>query len=481
MQKTLIVSDELSDLESSEFQAISFATYLRDYPKKGEPKTRVINLCDAGTYLSQGYYCSLLAEARQHQVMPSVKVINALRQKQGGAKQRLNITHLNLGEKADTPFYCFFGTASDAQFNKLANLVFRTYSAPVLLVTVLTENKQQFAQVERVSIPSLTEALKQQFYAELNRFTQTIWKTQMEHRKMRWELAILVNPAEDNPPSDNKALERFVKAARQLSINAQLVTKDELTDLSHFDALFIRETTAIDHHTYELAVQAEDAGLVVMDDSQSILRACNKAFLHDAFSYQKVPTPHTRILHEYNEQTLTDLEAEFGLPLVLKMPEGSFSRGVYKVKTIDELRDRLNELFQFSALVLVQEFMFTDYDWRIGILNGRPLYACRYKMARNHWQIYNHGAKTGTSGGFDTLPTFEVPKSVLDAALKAARIVGNGLYGVDIKVKNSKPYVLEVNDNPSIDHGVEDVYLGKELYMQIMAEFQQRLEARGRS
>ena len=41
-------------------------------------------------------------------------------------------------------------------------------------------------------------------------------------------------------------------------------------------------------------------------------------------------------------------------------------------------------------------------------------------------------------------------------------------------------YVIEVNDNPSIEAKVEDLYLGKELYMIIMQEFVNRLEARGR-
>ena len=116
----------------------------------------------------------------------------------------------------------------------------------------------------------------------------------------------------------------------------------------------------------------------------------------------------------------------------------------------------------------------------MGILNGRALYACRYYMARNHWQIYNHDSKRFFSGGFDTLPTFELPMNVLNAALKAASVVGNGLYGIDIKESVGHAYVLEVNDNPSIDHGVEDSYLGEELYMQIMSEFLRRLELRGR-
>ncbi|TCS40441.1 RimK family protein [Reinekea marinisedimentorum] len=483
MYKTLIVSDELSDLESIDFQAISFKSYLTDYPKKSEPKTRVINLCDTANYLSQGYYCSLLAEARQHQVMPSLKVVNALRTKDRDTKPRVDISHLCAKVGASVlaePQLVMFGMCQLPELAKISGFVFNKYQAPLLRLSFSVKASRTFALVERVAISSLSEEEKAHFKVAIERFTQSTWRSS-KGRKMRWDLAILVNPSEPSPPSNSIALNRFVKAARKFSINATLVTKDELTDLSHFDALFIRETTAIDHHTYELAIKAENEGLVVIDDPQSILRCCNKAFLHDAFSYQKVPSPNTRILHEYNEDTLDELEREFGFPMVLKMPEGSFSRGVYKAKNRDELHDRLTELFQFTALVLVQEYMFTEFDWRIGVLNGRPLYACRYKMARGHWQIYNHDAsKRNFSGGWDTLPTFEVPKYILDAALKACRIIGDGLYGVDIKSVNGKPYVIEVNDNPSLESGVEDAYLGKELYMQIMAEFQQRLEARGR-
>jgi len=183
---------------------------------------------------------------------------------------------------------------------------------------------------------------------------------------------------------------------------------------------------------------------------------------------------------DQSSETLEQLEAAFTYPLVLKMPEGSFSKGVYKVTNRAELEAKLTELFEFSALVLAQEYMYTEYDWRVGVLNGRAIYACRYLMARNHWQIYNHDAKRFFSGGFETLPTFELPKAVLDAGLKACKTVGKGLYGVDVKEYQGRAYVLEVNDNPSIDHKVEDGYLGDELYMIIMDEFKQRLEARGR-
>jgi glutathione synthase/RimK-type ligase-like ATP-grasp enzyme len=293
-------------------------------------------------------------------------------------------------------------------------------------------------------------------------------------------MAILVNPEEAVPPSNEAALNRFIRAGKKLGIRAQTYSAATLPDLEHFDALFLRETTAIDHFSYRIAQEAEDRGLVVIDDPTSILRCCNKVYLHDAFNYSGVSSLRTLIISNTSKETQHQLQEELGLPFVLKMPEGSFSSGVFRIESMAEFERVATELFAGSALLLAQEYLYTPYDWRIGVLNGRALFACRYYMARNHWQIYNHGKKRNFSGGFDALPTFEVPGYVLKMALKAAAVVGNGLYGVDLKAHEKRAYVLEVNDNPSLEHGVEDAYLGEELYMQIMSEFLRRLELRGR-
>ncbi|WP_277619302.1 hypothetical protein [Legionella norrlandica] len=59
--------------------------------------------------------------------------------------------------------------------------------------------------------------------------------------------------------------------------------------------------------------------------------------------------------------------------------------------------------------------------------------------------------------------------------MKSTRLIGDGLYGVDIKSHGNKYYVIEVNDNPNIDHGLEDKILGHNLYQQIMSVFLQRI------
>lgn len=489
MFKTIVVVDEQhSGLEEANLTVITFDQYLADYPKLNEPKTRIINLCDTEQYLSRGYYCSLLAEARQHKVLPSVSTINDMRELEnqgvGGLALRIPpelLAVLRPGEPVE--FLAFFGWVADSTWQKLIRQAFEKFPAPILRFRISLDNGGINLQIQRVGFGHLNTDEQQLFNARLQNFTEKVWRTPTSQKRHRWDMAILVNPDEPNPPSDKDAIRKFIKAAAKVGIHAETVTAQQLTGhVAEYDALFVRETTAIDHHTYRLARKAEKEGLVVIDDCTSILRCCNKVFLHDAFSYNKVPSPKTHVIIGATEEDLDHIEHHFSYPIVLKMPEGSFSKGVYKVANRAELKEKIEELLKDTALVLVQEYLYTDFDWRIGVLNGRAIYACRYHMARNHWQIYNHDAKKRfVSGGFETLPTFEVPKAVLDAALKACAMIGRGLYGVDIKQKDNHVYVIEVNDNPSIDHEVEDLYLGNELYMLIMSEFAQRLEKRGRS
>lgn len=484
MYKTLIVADDTAELPPLS-NLIHFGDYLSDYPKLGEPRTRVINLCDTERYLSRGYYCSLLAESRQHQVLPSVSTINDLRiAAQDG--EGLQLTASGLGKHVpEGPWpkrlEIFFGWTAEEPWRRLAKTINDRFPSPILVAIVDQSAPVLSVQVERGSLSQLCGDSQTAFLERLEQFTQQVWRAPARKVSHRWEMALLYDEEEATSPSNSGAIQRFVKAAGKVGIAVEVVRSEQLRNLAEYDALFIRETTRIDHLTYRLARRAEREGLVVIDDPASILRCCNKIFLHDAFSYKGVQAPRTKVISGCGDEALAELEAEFDYPMVLKMPESSFSSGVHKAKDRVELAEYLKKMLQESSLLLVQEYIYTDFDWRIGVLNGRAIYACKYYMARDHWQIYNHGSKDESTGGFETMPTFEVPRPVLEAALKACGVIGKGLYGVDIKQVGEKVYVIEVNDNPSIEHGVEDAYLGDELYMMIMQEFVNRLELRGRS
>ena len=63
--------------------------------------------------------------------------------------------------------------------------------------------------------------------------------------------------------------------------------------------------------------------------------------------------------------------------------------------------------------------------------------------------------------------------------MRAARLIGDGLYGVDVKEFAGRFLVIEVNDNPNIESGYEDAVIGDRLYRAVMSWFRRRLDARG--
>jgi glutathione synthase/RimK-type ligase-like ATP-grasp enzyme len=453
--------------------------------------TRVINLCPQSRYLSKGYYCSLLAEARGHKVIPSVGTLNDLRSRtlyslalpdfnkeaEQVAQERPDFIESGEDGAVTLNIKIYFGESPHVALQSLARLLFERFPCPIVDVE-LKRRKGMWTinRLKPLTPMKLTDDEQTAFADALDHFSRRVWRSPKSRRRYRFDLAMLIDPKAELPPSNASALKQFIRAGRELQINVELIGKKDYMRLTEYDGLFIRETTNIDHHTYHFAKKAEAEGMVVMDDPTSILRCTNKIYLADLFRANKVPAPKTLILTRDQAGIEELVKTELGYPLVLKIPDGAFSLGVVKAETPEQFAAEAEKLFADSALLLAQEYLYTDFDWRIGILNHKPIYACRYYMVKKHWQIYKHGTSSSQSGGFDTLPTYEVPRHVLDAAIKATQPIGDGLYGVDVKQLDHRAVVIEVNDNPSVDRGVEDKFLGDELYRIIMQEFLRRME-----
>jgi glutathione synthase/RimK-type ligase-like ATP-grasp enzyme len=117
----------------------------------------------------------------------------------------------------------------------------------------------------------------------------------------------------------------------------------------------------------------------------------------------------------------------------------------------------------------------------VGVLDGKPIYVCRYYMARAHWQILKQTRRGGLRGGrVEPVAMRSAPREAVRLSVAAANLMGDGLYGVDIKQRGSNFYLIEVNDNPSIEAGYEDKLVGDGLYLKIMKSIHRRiLELRG--
>jgi glutathione synthase/RimK-type ligase-like ATP-grasp enzyme len=447
-------------------------------------RIKIINLCRNYKYLSNGYYCSLLAEARGHSVIPSVKAINDLSK---STLYSLATEDLDLaiqkafkGQPPGDPISItiYFGKTEKEQLLEVARQLFDLFPCPILHVDFEWDKRWEISTIRTGSLNTLSDQEEDKFAGALDEYSSKIWRKPKAKKKYRYDLAILHNPQDEMPPSDKKALSNFIKAGKELDVQVEFIEKRDFGRIAEYDALFIRETTSITNHTYRFAKKAEAEGLVCIDDSMSILRCTNKIYLHNLLHSNHINSPKTLVIGNTTEQLREAIDT-IGFPMIIKIPDGSFSKGIYKVKTEEELRVVTDDLFRKTALLLAQEFFYTDFDWRIGILNDRPIYACKYYMTKGHWQIYDHNKKARKgieSGDSETFPISKVPKHVINAALKLSHQIGNSLYGVDLKEKNGKAYIIEINDNPNIDSDVEDAIAGMDLYHNIIHDFVRRIE-----
>ena len=477
----VIENPEDCSLVFSGVEPVAARSYLTDDTFTGLRGVKIINICRSYRYQSMGYYVSLLAEARGHKPVPSITAIQDMKslgiiRLASDELEEVMAKALSDHQPEKLSFSAYFGKTPDKGLELLASRLFKLFPAPFLRADLTFANGWQLQNVSPLSVKDIP--------AEERDFAESVSTEYFAGKKLiipkrpvsRYDLAILHDPEEARPPSDAKALKRFVRAAETLGVGVELVTREDSNRLSEFDALFIRETTNVDHHTYRMARKAMAEGLVVIDDPESILRCSNKVYLAELMTRHKIPSPRTVIAHSKNIDHILE---ELPLPCVLKQPDSAFSQGVVLVRESDALVSEARRLLSKSDLVIAQEYLPSDFDWRIGILDRRPLFACKYFMASGHWQILRKG-KSGKDiyGRVETLPVGKVPKKVVSAALKAADAVGDGLYGVDLKQVGNKVYVIEVNDNPNIDAGFEDEVLQDELYLRVVEVFLKRIERR---
>ncbi|RIH64891.1 GNAT family N-acetyltransferase [Mariniphaga sediminis] len=461
-------------------KVISSRSYITSPEFQSLKNVRIFNLSNSYQYQKMGYYVSLLASARDHRVIPNVTTLrdfsslSLIRSLSGYIDEDIQKT-LKPVEGSRISIFVYFSQSVNPKFKQLAQKLYHLFEAPLLQIDFVKNEKWMIQKVTPLSMkkvnPDHLEKVQEfaRDYFSKKRFTRPRFKN------YKYDLAILVNPDEKNPPSCPVALQNFKKAAEKEGFYTEFITKDDFSQLSEFDALFIRETTSVNNHTYHFSRAAYAEGLVVIDDPWSIMRCSNKIFQNERLKQNKIKTPVTVVL---SKSTYRKLEtAHLAFPLVLKQPDSAFSLGVEKVTTPEELDVSLKKLFQLSDLVIVQEFMPSEFDWRIGVLDQAPLYACKYYMAKDHWQIYNWNSNNKNNwGNSETVPLDQVPEPVIKTAVKAASLIGDGLYGVDLKLVNNEVYVIEVNDNPNVDAGIEDYVLKDELYTKIVRSLFNRIE-----
>ena len=481
MNKYIVVNQpEKWNFSIDNITVISSQDYLTN-PKYALLKTaRIFNLCKDYSYQSKGYYVSLLAEARGHLPIPTTKNIvdlKALKLVRIVSDEFDDVIQQSLKniKSQDFTLSIYFGQNVAHKYKNLSALFYKHFQVPFLRVNFNHTTKWNIQSIKAISESEIPEEHMSSVHEFANQYFSKKRYDTAKVANYDFDLAILVNPNDPAPPSNPKALKKFIELAEKMNIYAEIIEPKDLSRLSSFDALFLRQSTEVNNEAYTFARKAQQEGIAIIDYPDAILKCCNKVYMAEALNNANISTPKTVIVHANNRDSVIE---KTGLPCVLKAPDSTFSFGVKKAKTKLEFDVLVTEMLKESDLIIAQEFCPSDYDWRIGIIDNKPFFACKYYMAKGHWQIYNWKAskKNEQDGDADCLPIEDVPKNVIDIALKSAKLMGLGLYGIDIKVVDDKLMVIEINDNPNIDFGVEDLHYGDLVYTEILSALKKRLD-----
>ncbi len=468
-------------LEVPGVEVVAARSYLVDPEFADLDRAKVFNFCRSYRYQSIGYYVSLLAAARGHKPIPDIATIQDMKSQTVVRLMSDELEELiqeSLAGMRSNRFTLsiYFGRNLAGKYDRLSATLFKLFQAPFVRAEFVRTDKWELQSIGPIAARDIPDAHHSFAIEAASHYLAGRGPSVRPRVVERYDMAILFDPQAKDLTSDQAAIEKFIKAAAGLGIHAEVIDKEDFARVAEFDALFIRETTSVNHHTYRFSRRALAEGLVVVDDPDSILKCCNKVYLAELLDRRQILTPRTLIVHRDNVE---EIVPQLGLPCILKQPDSAFSQGVVKADTPEEVKRGAEEMLERSDLVIAQEFLPTPFDWRIGIFDRKPLYACQYFMAGKHWQIINHeGDENSRYGRVKTLPVELAPNRVVRTALKAANLIGDGLYGVDLKQVGQKCYVIEVNDNPTIQSTFEDAVMKDSLYERIMEVFLHRLERR---
>jgi glutathione synthase/RimK-type ligase-like ATP-grasp enzyme len=231
------------------------------------------------------------------------------------------------------------------------------------------------------------------------------------------------------------ALMRLGQVAQRLGHRLDVLFRPDLYKIPEYHALLIRTLTNPMNSTYVASQMAQLHDLRVVDDPESIMICCDKVHMYRCLLRHGVSVPATVFLSEADLtlQKGADLLDKIGRPLVLKAPNSSFSLYVERVSLPQDFVHVGKRFLRRAYRVVGQQYVASEFDWRVGVLDGEVLYVCQYLIPKRRWEIltYTEAGRViaGRVRGFDIA---QVDPKLLQTALQAGAAIGNGLYGVDI-------------------------------------------------
>jgi ribosomal protein S6--L-glutamate ligase len=229
------------------------------------------------------------------------------------------------------------------------------------------------------------------------------------------------------------------------SHNPEIHYKGEV--LTGFDAVIPRIGASITFYGTAVLRQFEMMGVYPLNESVAITRSRDKLRSLQLLSKHGVGLPVTSFAHSPDD--IDDLlNIVGGAPAVIKVLEGTQGIGVVLAETKQAAQSVIQAFMGLKEHILVQEFIKEagGSDIRCFVVGGKVVAAMKRQGQEGEFRSNLH------RGGKASL--IRISPEERATALRAARILGLNVCGVDILRSNHGPVVMEVNSSPGLE-GIE--------------------------
>lgn len=240
-------------------------------------------------------------------------------------------------------------------------------------------------------------------------------------------------------------------------------------ELTGFDAVIPRIGASVTFYGTAVLRQFEMMGSYTPNNSEAILRARDKLHCHQLLARQGIGLPKT--VFGDNPDDTADLLAMLGRPPhVIKLTEGTQGTGVILAERTAASRSVIEAFRGLYANFIVQEFIgeAKGADLRCFVVGSQVVASMRRQAKAGEFRSNLH------RGG--TAKAVELSDEEREIAIRAARVMGLGVAGVDLLRSKRGPLVLEVNSSPGLE-GIEGA-TGVDVAGQIIDYIDRRLRAR---
>ena len=218
--------------------------------------------------------------------------------------------------------------------------------------------------------------------------------------------------------------------------------------LVRFDAVIPRIGASVTFYGTAVVRQFEMMGVYCLNESVAITRSRDKLRALQLLARKGIGLPVTGFGHAPDDtQDLVKLVG--GAPLIIKLTEGTQGVGVVLCET-DQAAESVIEAFRgLDAYFLIQEFVreAEGADIRCIVIGGKVVAAMLRQAKPGEFRSNLHRGGTATS--------IKITPEERSTAVRAARIMGLNVAGVDILRSNHGPVVMEVNSSPGLE-GIEE-------------------------